>query len=336
MRCIARARAASFGRLVSILAILILGSCGKSGDFDNIGGSPPPVPGSKLFTADSGIHAISSLIDSNPSAGTIAADRTISGSNTGLAGLDVPAMALDPTKNLLYVMNALGIVVFADAGTADGNLSFARTPATAFAGNFSSLCLDTVHDRLYVGEDNTGVKVYDNASTLDLALPNRTLTGNFPAGFSVRGLAVDVGKNILYVAITTPTSNSILAFDNADTVNASVNPDRTISFAASADISILSDAANDRLYVSDPDGLIRVLDTASTRDGPAVVSRTIDLGLGAVMTKLALDSANDRLYAAAHASLIIVPNVGTANGSVMGTALLAPMGGDLSAVAVRP
>lgn len=329
-------RTALSGRLVAIVAILSLAACGNGGNYGDSGS--PPVQGSRLFAADSGNHAIGSLINSNPMPGTITVDRIITGSNTGLAGLDVPAIALDSTRDLLYVSNPLGVIVFANAGTANGDLAPARTPATASAGNFSSIYLDTGHDRLYVAEDNTGVNVYDNASTLNLASPNRTLTGNFGTGFNIRSLAVDVGRDILYVAVTTPAPTSlILVFNGAAGISGtSVTADRTIAFAASADISIFLDAAADRLYVSDPDGVISVLDNASTQDVAAVAARTIDPGLGALMTRLALDSTNDRLYLAAHSFLIVVPNVSTANGSVTGTALSAPAGGDVTAVAVRP
>jgi hypothetical protein len=69
-----------------------------------------------------------------------------------------------------------------------------------------------------------------------------------------------------------------------------------------------------------------------------MVARTISLGGGAGQTTLALDSVNDRLYAAAHSSLIVVPGASTAAGAPpAGTfQLLAPLGGDVTAVAVKP
>jgi hypothetical protein len=250
-------------------------------------------------------------------------------------------MALDSARDLLYVSNDIAILVFANASTANGNVGPALTPATASTGNFSSLYIDTINDRLYVGEDSIGVKVYDKASTLNLATPDRTLTGNFGTGFSVRSIAVDVSQDILYVAVTTTApSPSILAFNGAAAIGGSHTPDRalTLTFAASApDVSILLDAANNRLYVSDPGGSITVLDNASTQPtGTAVVARSIDPGVGAIMTKLALDEANDRLYVAAQSSLIIVPNASSASGAAAHTALAAPMSGVLTAVAVKP
>lgn len=250
-------------------------------------------------------------------------------------------MALDPARDLLYVSNAIAVLLFANASTADGNVSPASTPATPSMGNFSSLYIDTTHDRLYVGEDSVGVKIYDKASTLNAAAPDRILTGNFGTGFSIRSVAVDVTEDILYVAVTTAApSPSILAFNGAATIDGSHTPDRALAltFAASApDVSILLDAANNRLYVSDPGGSITVLDNASTQPtGTALVARSIDPGVGAIMTKLALDEANDRLYVAAQSSLIIVPNASSASGAATYTALAAPMSGVLTAVAVKP
>jgi len=335
VRHVVHARAALFGRIAPLLAILSLAACGHDG-----GSSPlPPIP-SKLFAADSGNHVIVSFINSNPSGpGAVPANRLITGADTSFATSNIPAMTLDVGRDLLYVSNGPQVIVFAGASTANGDASPARTPATASAGNFSSLYIDTANDRLYVGETfGGGVSVYDNASTLNLATPNRTLIPDFGTGFQVRGVAVDVVNDILYVAGSTSSSTSILAFNGASAISGIQPPNRAIALPLSSDISILLDAANDRLYVSDSGGNISVLDNASTQDVTAVVARAFSLG-SALMTKLALDPVNDRLYLAAHSSLIIVPGINAAPGGSLpaGTyQLVAPTAGDVTAVAVTP
>jgi len=322
-------------RLALILAVSILAACGDHG-----GSSPlPPVP-SKLFVADSGNHAIASFINSNPSGpGAVPANRLITGADTGFATSNISAMTLDAGRDLLYVSNGTQVIAFAGANAANGDVRPAGTPATASVGNFSSLYIDTANDRLYVGETlGGGVSAYDNASTLNLAAPNRTLIPNFGTGFQVRGVAVDVVNDTLYVAGTTSTSTSILAFNGAAAISGVQPPNRAIALPLSSDISILLDAANDRLYVSDSGGNISVLDNAGTQDVTAVVARAFSLG-SALMPKLALDPVNDRLYVAAHSSLIIVPGINAAPGGPLpaGTyQLVAPTAGDVTAVAVTP
>jgi len=327
-----------FGHLALILTISSLAACGGGGSSS----SPAPTPGSKLFAVDSGNDAIASFVNSNPGPGAVVVDRIITGSNTTLTGKTVPAIALDIVKDLLYVSTELSVVVFTGASTANNNVAPARTVTSIGAGNLHSLYLDSVHDRLYVGDMVAGIKVFDSASTAMSATPNRTITGNFGTHFSIRGVAVDVARDILYVASydSVAVATSIFAFNGAAALDGSHAPDRTITLAASQDISIFLDqaGASDSLYVSDPGGGISVLDNARMQDGASMVARTISLGGGAGQTTLALDSVNDRLYAAAHSSLIVVPGASTAAGAPpAGTfQLLAPLGGDVTAVAVKP
>jgi hypothetical protein len=331
---------------VVILAIASLAACGKGGGSS----SPAPTPGSKLFVADSGNHAIASFVNSNPApgAGTIPVpvDRIITGSNINLPG-NIPAFALDATNDRLYVSNELSVLVFNNASTASGNTGPSRTAATLGSGNFTSLFVDTTNDRLYVGDGPNGVKVFNSASTLtgntgpDTPTPNRFLT-NFGTGSSIRGLAVDVTKNVLYVAgVTTAPSIVVSIFDNADAVDAAAAPVRTITIAATSDMGgIFLDSTNDRLYLSDPVGHILVYDTVSAKNDPAATpDRTINLPT-ASKAQLAVDIVNDRLYAAppgAGGYLLIVQNASTASGpQPTSVELLPPANGDLTAVAVKP
>jgi hypothetical protein len=342
MRRLVHAGMALFGRLALILAISSLAACGKGGGSSN----PAPTPGSNLFVADSGNHSIASFVNSNPSPGPVTADRLLTGSNTNLPG-NIPAFALDVTNDRLYVSSGTSVLVFNNASTASGNISPARTAATTGAGNFSSLFLDTTNDRLYAGDGPNGVKVFNSASTLagntgpDTPTPSRFLT-NFGTGSSIRGVAVDATKNILYVAaVTTAPSIVVSIFDNADAVDAAAAPGRTITIAATSDMGgIFLDSTNDRLYLSDPVGHILVYDTVSAKNDPAATpDRTINLPT-ASKSQLAADIVNDRLYAAAPGAggyLLIVQNASTASGpQPTAVELLPPASGDLTAVAVKP
>jgi hypothetical protein len=335
-------------RLVALtFAVLTIGSCGGGGGGG--GGNNAPA-GSKLFVADSGTDVIGSVVNTNPPPGTIRVDRVITGtSSNGITG-NIPALFLGAVKDELYVSNEASIFVFNSAGTANGAANFNRRIATRLApsGNFNSLSLDSTHDILYVGDSPNGVRVYDNASTVNEVggppnPPSRTFSGHFGTTFFVQDIAVDSVKDILYVAVITsgPSTMPIFAFDNASTVNPSLPPNRTISVTTLAvgTMGLFLDAANDWLYFADSDRNVFVLEPASTQHGALSPVRT--LILPSIVTRLAVDVVNDSLYAAApmavgSMALYIVPGVSTASGSIAATAALPPSGSDFTAVAVRP
>jgi large repetitive protein len=327
------------GRFLLVVAALAVAACGGGGggggSGSGSGSGQPATPPSKLFAADSGNYGIGSLANSNPSPGAIVVDRIIFGSNTNITNRVVPSMASDATRDLLYFTNQSAVYVYPNASTASGNIA----PRTLYSGglDISSLALDSAGDRLYVADYTAGVKIFDSASSAVTVDPSRTLTGTFPTGFTLRSIAIDSVRDILYVVsiVTSTDAIAILVFDGASKVDGAVAPDRTITFGASSDCSIVLDAANDRIYASGVNaGGVAVLDSASTQNGTATVSRLVNFGpTGAVPMAL----ADDRLYAAAQFALIIVPNVSTApDGTLLGTAILAPTNGKISAVAVNP
>jgi hypothetical protein len=323
-----------------------LAACGGGGGYGGGGGGGygMPVTGvgpSKLFGADSPHRAVGSLANPNPGAGAIPVDRIISGSfYTGLSN-NIGSLALDPALDYLYVGNGTSIRVFYMASIADGDV----TPARAISGfvNTGSLFLDTVNNRLYVGDDANGVKVFNGASTASGApAPNRTITGDFGTTFVIHGVAVDTSvKNILYVSNTTTsptTSNQISVFAGASTVTGSNAADRTITpNPASAVGGIFLDAANDRLYVAGGSGatLVMVFDNASTANGPTAPTKTLS-GFPSGILNVVVDTTHDRLYAVGVNGVYIVNSVSTATGAVIATAILPLAGGNLTAVAVSP
>jgi hypothetical protein len=85
-------------------------------------------------------------------------------------------------------------------------------------------------------------------------------------------------------------------------------------------MGLFIDAGHDRLYMADGVGDVFVFDTASLKSGPPSVSdRTVILPLAA--KRIAVDTTNDRLYAAGTA-VHIVPGISTATGAVSATAAL--------------
>jgi len=329
-------------RLLVISAMLSsalgLAACGGGGGYG--GGNPPSGAGpSKLFGADSPHMAIGSLANPNPGAGTFPVDRTIMGIYPGLSN-NIRSLALDPALNYLYVGNGTSILVFHGASTADGDISPNRSFGIG-GGNTGSLFLDMVNDRLYVGDDVNGVKVFNGARTANGApSPARTITGDFGATFAISGVAVDTTvRNILYVSNTnyTTSSNQVSVFDNAGTVNGSNTPNRTITpDPFSSVVGIFLDAGNDRLYVAGGvQAIVMVFNGASTANGSTAPAKTLS-GFPSAIVNVVVDTVNDRLYAVGLTGVYIVNSVSTASGAVSATAILPPSGGSLTAVAVSP
>jgi hypothetical protein len=325
-----------------------LTACGGGGGYGGGGGSNTPVAGvgpSKLFAADSTDRVVGSLANPDPSAGFLMVDRLVgpqapyfynyAGFTTNLGSL-----ALDATRDILYVGNGTSVRIFYGASTANGDI-FASASLGPI-GNAGSLFVDTLNDRLYVGDDVTDVKVFSVASTATGTPTPRHVTGTTTP---IHGIAADAAKNILYVSNDTvggSTTHQIMVFDNADTVT-TAGPNRTITPTASTvnlpvgGISL--DAGNDRLYVAGGSGsaTVMVFNTASTANGAIAPDKTFS-GFGSGVVSAVVDPPNDRLYAVgSNGHIYLVEAVSTLNsGAVTAKDASLSSGSVLTAVAVIP
>jgi len=308
---------------------------------------PTGAAGSKAFAADSPHFAIGSLINPNPGPGAIMVNRTISGTYSQLSN-NIGSLALDTANDRLYVGNGTSILVFNGASQANGDPFVDRVITSSPAiGNTGSLFLDTASDRLYVGDTNVGVRVYNNASTANGSTASaRLIAGGYGVTFAIQGVAVDTTKNILYVSASTPSLASswqILVFGNADTVNGSTGPTRSIipmQTTTNFPVGGISlDAANDRLYVSSSQGgtFVMVFDTASMANGATLPTKSIVFPTA--LSSVTLDAVNNRLYAVspgASGAIYILNNASGASGTVSATGVLVPANGSFTAFAVNP
>src|SRR6266571_6083164 len=160
-------------RLLLISAVLSsalgLAACGGGGGYGGGNNAPSGAAASKLFGADSPHRAIGSLANPNPGAGTFPVDRTIVGPIYTELSNNIGSLALDPALDYLYVGNGSSILVFYMASMAIGDIPPSRVITNSPAGgNTGSLFLDTLHNRLYVGDDGVeAVRVFDNASGIN-------------------------------------------------------------------------------------------------------------------------------------------------------------------------
>jgi hypothetical protein len=335
-------------RLVVVAFILSgLAACGGGG------GGGPSGTSSKAFVLDAGNHAVGSMIDPNPSPGTFAIDRIISGPSTGLGTgtfspvTTLPSLALDAAGDRIYVATQNSVLQWENAGLVNGNVPRTRVitsqvtrGTTVFAVNFFNLFIDTINNRLYAAEPTGDVHVYNGARTLSgLVPPTRTITPDLGTASIVTtfGVAVDVARDMLYVGVD-PGGSRIIVFDDQESLNTTGGPprapDRTLLVT---DVrSFYLDTVNDRLYTAQSFGIIRVFDGASALNGAVVANRTFTLGN--TQKYIFVDTANDRLYGVSENVVFIVPNASTADGpGVMGTFLqVQTTGSSFSAVAVKP
>ncbi len=294
---------------------------------------------SKLFAADSPHMAIGSLVNPNPGTGMITVDRVIMGSvYTGLSN-NIGSLALDPVLDYLYVGNGTSIRVFYMASMAYGDAIPARVitnnPAS---GNTGSLFLDTTNNRLYVGDNVFGVRVFDNASMISgPTASTRVITG---LG-TIHGVAVDTGSNdILYVSNTTSTPSNEINLFTASMANDPATPIKTITPTVSAANhavgGISLDATNDVLYVAGfVDGMVMVFGSVHSTTGGAIVP-TKTLTFPSTISSVAIDPVNNRLYAVSLGAVYILNGASAATDPITVTAILVPAGGGFTAVAVNP
>jgi hypothetical protein len=327
-------------------SVLGLAACGGGGGYGGGGGGGygMPVPGvgaSKLFAADAGYPGIGSLVNPDPATGMIAVDRFFYG---GGLTTSVKSLALDIVNDRLYVGNGTTILVYNGASMASGIPSPARTITGLL--DAGSLFIDAANNRLYVGAA-PGVKVFAPADMASAAaIPSRFLTGDFGTAYQINGVAVDAGKDILYVSNTTltpiPSSGHISLFtastaDGTKTPNAIITPMSGMNNLSVAGIALDSTpTTGDRLYVAGPSSTVMVFDQVSILSGAQTPTRTIILP--AQIRSVAIDPVDDRLYAVALSggAIYIVEGASTAMGTLSVVKTIGPVYGNFTGVAVNP
>jgi DNA-binding beta-propeller fold protein YncE len=325
--------------LISALALLILSSCGGGGGAGNNNPPPPPPPAAKLYV--SGVTntldgQIGTYSNATFASGTLAASRSISGTNTKLtapSNSGVREIALDVTNDRLYAVNLStnSILVFDGASQANGNVAPAReiTGTNTLLDAPMSIYLDNTNNRLYVSNFGTThtVLVFDNASSITgNVAPTRVISGFALKAYSqLFGIQVDTVRNILYVADA--NYGALYILDNASTLNGSVSASRVIT-GMSTNLSLARalalDSSGNRIYVSSitGTGAILVFDNASSATGDIAPNRSISTADPLFdVTGLFLDTTHDRLYAlnASYRKLEYFDSASSASGTLTPT-----------------
>jgi hypothetical protein len=327
-------------------SLLGLAACGGGGDY-GAGGGNMPVTGvgpSKLFAADSTRMVVGSLANPDPAAGALTVDRIIGPQGAiqyNYAGFsaNIGSLALDTTRDYLYVGNGTSILVFHGASTANGDILTNATIGPI--GNTGSMFLDAAGDRLYVGDDLNEVKVFSPASTASSTSIPRHITGMTKP---IHGVAVDTTKNILYVSNEgASATHQISVFDNADAVTTAA-PNRTITPTVSSANQtvggIFVDATHDVLYVAGGSSSTQVMvfagaSAANDVSGATAPGKILTMPSG--MLSVVVDTAADRLYAVGfNGHIYLVENVSTLSPGPAVAKDASVSGGMLTAVTVSP
>ena len=156
----------------------------------------------------------------------IAPTRTIAGVATGL--LQPTDVALDKSRDMLYVADDIDIFVFNSASSAatTGNVPFTRDISPGFT--VSAIFLDATNNRLYVADQAAdAIAIFDNASTLNGPVkPNRVVQGTathlaVPSGVTVDGTGRLIVSNVGNGTTIPPT---ITIYANAAIADGNIPP----------------------------------------------------------------------------------------------------------------
>ncbi|HZU29671.1 MAG TPA: hypothetical protein VFB79_01060 [Candidatus Angelobacter sp.] len=229
----------------------------------------------RLYVANNGNFSILIFDNISTKTGNVAPSRTITGNLTNL--FSPTDVAVDTTRDLLYVADDVDIFVFSSASTANGNVAPLHDISPGF--RVSAIFIDSANNRLYAADhDNNAIAVFDNASTLDSTVTApRTIQGaatNLGAPSSVQ---LD-GLGRLVVSNVSPASITI--FNNAATATGNIAPSAQISGASTGlnvpDQIVVDKTGNGTLYNADPGAArIAIYGNLSTATGNLAPTRTI-------------------------------------------------------------
>lgn len=245
-----------------------------------------------IYVADSGSGEVYVFNSAKTASGNISPDRTIAITGASrLEGIEVDTGSSDR----LYVTGSDGggghLWIFNTASTINGT----PTPNATIDGvDGSTIFLDTINDRLYIGGDyNETIYVFDNASSLtSSSTPDRTITWTQGVtGFNgPPGLWVDTDTDRMYVSSNsiTPGGNHLVVFSNASFLTGATNLDTgsVARISGHECISVMVDDY-DRLYTwTDSATNVKIYNNASTLSGDIfsgpdkAINGVVDRGYG--------------------------------------------------------
>jgi len=180
-----------------------------------------------LYVTNSGSDTVSIYDNAATATGNVAPSRQITALNSGPRDIFV-----DADRNVLYV--SLGttdtIGVWDNAQSVNGAIPPDRSvtgPASAL-NNPDGLYVDTANNVLYLANQGGSIAMFSNASAISgYKIPPRTLIGANTGLNNPTDVIMASNGNYLYVC--NYGDNSILIYDDANTLNGDVGPTRVLS-----------------------------------------------------------------------------------------------------------
>lgn len=259
--------------MVLVVAFVVASGCTDTETVPLANASPPVIASPLLVAATGSSTAVAGGGGAASARGSLFVADPLSNQvlrfNASDAGIDVTPqaaivgpstsfvnpshLAMDSTRNILYVLDSGTILVFNSPKTLAGDVAPNRVFASV-TGGAQSLALDEARDILYIGHTaNRGITSYDQASTLvGSVTPNRSIVGANTQLQSVRGLFLDSGNRLFAADLTAP---GVISFDNASAADGDIAPSRAIVGPTNTtfiDPFALAVDASATLFVSDP------------------------------------------------------------------------------------
>lgn len=179
----------------------------------------------RLYVANPGAPSILIWDSASTKNGEVPPTRTISGASTTLQS--PVAVAVDTSKDILYVADGVDILAFSPASTVSGDTPPARDIKVGFPT--SAMFMDSANDRLYLADPSAdAINVFDSASTLNQTAPptHSAITGASTQLSQPSGLALDIHGNLVVANAGTST---ITEYVNAANINGNQAPQVVIS-----------------------------------------------------------------------------------------------------------
>jgi hypothetical protein len=207
----------------------------------------------RLYVANQGAGSVLVFSAASTVTGNVAPTATLVGANTGLSS--PVGVALDTTRNILYVADGTTMFVFANVSSLSGTTNTA--PAQSFITGFTiaGIFVDAANNILYAADaaDNT-VAIYQSANAQSgVGFASGTIVGPDTGLSRPTGAALDSAGRLL---ISNPGVPSLSAYPNPTSANGDVLPAAVIKgnstgLSSPAQIAATNAITNGALYVAD-------------------------------------------------------------------------------------
>lgn len=208
----------------------------------------------RLYVANQRAGSILVFSPASTASANVAPSAILGGTNTGLSS--PVAIALDTTKNILYVADGTTIFIF-------GNISTLRGPtntgaAQSFIAGFtiSGMIVDPANNILYVADaaDNT-VAIYQSANAqTGIGFAAGTIVGPDTGLSKPTGVVLDSAGRLI---VSNPGTPSLTAYANptaatGDALPATIIQGNSTGLSSPAQMAATNSISNGALFVADP------------------------------------------------------------------------------------